>query len=81
MRDEGLQENGEKRDDEGDRNAEPVNLDLLAGCVSNGHVIAECPATGWDQKQLALRYLAVSRRPVVRALSQVLGAQRRVLWA
>jgi len=40
----GLQEDGGERNENGCREAKAVNLDLLAGCVSDGHVIVECPA-------------------------------------
>jgi len=40
--DECLYEQCEQRDTDRHRNAEPVDLNLLIRCVSNGHVIGEC---------------------------------------
>lgn len=41
-----LQEDGGQRNEDRRRNAEAVDLNLLAGCVSDGHVSGERPGRG-----------------------------------
>ena len=43
QRDEGLQEQCQQRDQDGRQNREPVNFNLLVGCVGNRHVIEVGP--------------------------------------